>query len=235
MFGYAGGSESDVRALHAGLKRACENDPTLAGIAAGCSRHCHGWGYVIHAANGLFHYRTATSIYEDDTPLPRLEGNIHAIFHGRFASDETLVAHIFSHPFVASTDKEIVFMAHNGGVTPEDLPARKVDSEWALDQIIQAGGLDQALPKLMEHTKSSLNLLVLSIARSHATPATLRGVNYYLKSREEPKRAYYQMYLGTMPGGRACVSSTFTHEGARVHGLAVTGPATFGEPFTLTP
>lgn len=126
-------------------------------------------------------------------------------------------------------------MAHNGGVTPEDLPARKVDSEWALDQIIQAGGLDQALPKLMEHTKSSLNLLVLSIARSHATPATLRGVNYYLKSREEPKRAYYQMYLGTMPGGRACVSSTFTHEGARVHGLAVTGPATFGEPFTLTP
>ena len=32
MFGYAGGSEADVRELHSGLKRACENDPTLTGI-----------------------------------------------------------------------------------------------------------------------------------------------------------------------------------------------------------
>jgi len=235
MFGYAGNSESDVRELHAGLKRACENDPTLTGIAAGCSRHCHGWGYVIHAANGLFHYRTAKSIYQDDAPLPKLQGDIRAIFHGRFASDEALVADVFSHPFVASTEKEILFLAHNGGVEPDHLPARKVDSEWVLDQIVQDGGMDQALPKLKKHTKSALNLLVLSIARSSGTPSTLRGLNYYLKSQEEPKKAYYHMYLGTMPGGRALVSSTFQHEGAKVNGLAITSPATFGEPFALTP
>jgi predicted glutamine amidotransferase len=235
MFGYAGRSESDVRELHSGLKRACENDPTLAGIAKDCSRHCHGWGYVIHAANGLFHYRTAKSIYEDDAELPKLEGDIRAIFHGRFASDESLVANIFSHPFVASTDEEILFLAHNGGVSPDHLAARKVDSEWALDQIVQAGGLDQALAKLKEHTISSLNLLVLSIARSNGTPATLRGLNYFKFREEKAKANYYTMYLGTMPGGRAFVSSTFNYDGAKVNGLTITSPATFGEPFTLAP
>jgi predicted glutamine amidotransferase len=235
MFGYAGRSEADVGELHAALKCACENDPTLPGIAAGCSRHGHGWGYVIHAGNGLFHYRTAKSIYKDAAILPKLEGEIRAIFHGRFASDQSLVADIFSHPFVAATEREIIFLAHNGGVTPESLPERKVDSEWALDQIVQAGSLDQALPKLKKHTKTALNLLVLSIDRRSGTPATLRGLNFYLKDQEQPNKAYYQMYLGTMPGGRAFVSSTFNYDGAKVKGLAITGPATFGEPFTLAP
>src|SRR5580658_2083813 len=130
MFGYAGKSEADVRELFSALKRACANDPTLPGVFAGCSRHSHGWGYVIHADNGLFHYRTATSIYDDEAPLPRLKGEIRAIFHGRFASDPSLAGHIFSHPFVAAGDREIFFLAHNGGVKPDHLPARKVDTEW---------------------------------------------------------------------------------------------------------
>jgi glutamine amidotransferase len=234
MFGYAGQSEADVRELHSGLKRACADDPTLSGVVAGCSRHGHGWGYVIHAANGLFHYRTAKSIYEDDAPLPGLNGEIRAIFHGRFASDPTLAGPIFSHPFVASTDREILFLAHNGSVQPDHLPERKVDSEWALEQIIQAGGLDQALPKLKDRTLSALNLLVLSIQRKAGAPAKLRGLNYF-KSQEPPKVAYYQMYLGSMPGGRAFVSSTFNFDTAKVNGLAITGPATFGELLTLAP
>jgi glutamine amidotransferase len=235
MFGYAGKSESDVRELHCALQRACENDPTLPGIAAGCSRHCHGWGYVIHAANGLFHYRTAKSIYEDDTPLPSLEGEIRAIFHGRFASDPALAGPIFSHPFAASTDQAFLFLAHNGAVTPDHLPERKVDSEWVLDQIIQAGGLEQAVPKLKEHTKSALNLLVLSIDRSGGTPAALRGLNFYVKSKEQASIDYYQMYLGAMPGGRVFVSSTIRNDSAKVNGLAISGPAALGETFTLAP
>lgn len=158
MFGYAGNSEADVRGLFSGLKRACANDPTLPGVFAGCSRHSHGWGYVIHADNGLFHYRTATSIYDDDAPLPRVKGEIRAIFHGRFASDPSLAGHIFSHPFVAAADREIFFLAHNGGVKPDHLTARKVDTEWALEQIVQAGGLEAALPKLKQHTASALNI-----------------------------------------------------------------------------
>jgi predicted glutamine amidotransferase len=234
MFGYAGQSEADVRELLSSLKRACAFDPTLNGIAANCSSHGHGWGYVIHAGNGLFHYRTATSIYEDDAPLPRLAGEIRAIFHGRFASDPTLAGHIFSHPFVASSDREIFFLAHNGGVKPDHLPARKVDTEWALEQIIQAGGLEPALPKLKAHAESALNLLVLSIDRKSGAPATLRGLNYF-KSTERAKVDYYQMYLGAMPGGRAFVSSTIKNDSAKVNGLAITGPATFGEILTLAP
>jgi predicted glutamine amidotransferase len=234
MFGYAGKSESDVRELHSGLKRACANDPTLSNIAASCSRHCHGWGYVILAANGLFHYRTAKSIYEDDAPLPKLEGDIRAIFHGRFASDPTLAGPIFSHPFAASTDSEIIFLAHNGSVQPDYLPERKVDSEWALDQIVESGSLEKALPKLKDCTLSALNILVLSIPRSAGAPATLRGLNYF-KTKEPPKMTYYRMYLGEMPGGRALVSSTFNFDSAKVKGLSISGPATFGELLTLAP
>jgi predicted glutamine amidotransferase len=234
MFGYAGKSETDLRELFLALKRACADDPTLSAIAPGCSRHSHGWGYVIHAANGLFHYRTATSIYEDDSLLPRLEGEIRAIFHGRFASNTSLAGPIFSHPFTGSSDREILFLAHNGNVTPDKLPERKVDTEWALEQIIQGGGIEQALPQLKKHTESALNLLLLSIDRSGGTPATLRGLNYF-KSQEPPKVAYYQMYLGTMPAGRAFVSSTIQSGSAKINGLTITGPATFGKLFTLAP
>jgi predicted glutamine amidotransferase len=234
MFGYAGKSEADVRELLSGLKRACAHDPTLGSIAPGCSRHSHGWGYVVHAANGLFHYRSGKSIYDDDVSLPKLDGEIRAIFHGRFASDQTLAGPIFSHPFVAATENEILFLAHNGSVEPEHLAKRNVDSEWVLREIIQAGGFEQALPKLKERTASALNLLVLSIQRSAGTPATLRGLNFF-KPEEPPKVAYYRMYTGAMPGGRAFVSSTFTIDSTKVPGLTIAGPASFGEILTFAP
>lgn len=234
MFGYAGTSEADVLALYNGLKRSCENDPALSGIAAGCSRHCHGWGYAVHADNGLFHYRTKTSIYEDDAALPRLEGNIRAIFHGRFAGDPSLEGHIFSHPYVASTDKEVIFFAHNGGVKPDIQLNRKVDTEWALDQIVQAGGVEAALPKLKEATASALNLLVLTVDRSVGTPAKVQCLNYF-KSNEKPKLDYYEMFLAAMPGGVAYVSSTFKNYAEKVQGISISGPATFGEIFALEP
>jgi hypothetical protein len=109
-----------------------------------------------------------------------------------------------------------------------------VDSEWALAQIIQAGGIEEALPALEDRTLSALNLLVLRIPRSAGAPATLRGLNYF-KSKEKPKVDYYQMYLGTMPGGHTFLSSTIKNESAKVKGLAITGPAPFGEIVTLAP
>ncbi len=233
MFGYAGRSESDVRELFAGLKRACANDPTLSGIVAGCSRHSHGWGYVIHAANGLFHYRSAQSIYEDDAALPKMEGEIRAIFHGRFATNQELMAHIFCHPFVAATDRALLYFAHNGSVTPTVQTDRKVDSEWALDEVA-AAGLEAALPKLKEQTVSALNILVLTVPRGSGAAPILHGLNFF-KPTEKPKVDYYRMYCGKMPGGGAFVSSTLTLEGAKVDNLKVTGPAPFGELLALSP
>lgn len=226
MFGYFGTSESDVHALFAGLKRSCANDPTLGAVATGCSRHCHGWGYVIHAANGLFHYRTERSIYEDQHLPPKLEGEIRAIFHGRYASDETLAGHIFSHPFIVTTPGETIFFAHNGGVSADRPLDRVVDSEWALEEITKAGSLAAALPKLKEHTKSALNLLTLTISRVKGTPASLQYFHYF-KPKEPAKMEYYRQYLGQMPGGRALVSSTLTFEATKVPGLSDLKPAEF--------
>ncbi len=232
MFGYCGRLESDVHELYSGLKRACANDPTLPAIAPGCSAHCHGWGYVIHADNGLFHYRTARSIYEDDIVLPKLEGQIRAIFHGRYASKPELAGPIFSHPFMAADDTKVTFFAHNGGVGVDGLPERKVDSEWAMEQAIAAGDLAAALPKLKEHTKSALNLLVLEIGREKATPALLRYFHFF-KPKEPGKVKYYSMFEGKMPGGRALVSSTITLPDAKVTSLKNICPATFDKLISL--
>ena len=232
MFGYCGSSEADVHALFSGLKRACANDPTLQSVAEGCSRHCHGWGYVIHADNGLFHYRTAKSIYEDQVILPRLEGRIYAIFHGRYASDPELAGHIFSHPFMAANSNEILFFAHNGGVDPDRPLQRAVDSEWALEEITRAGGIAAALPKLKEHTRSALNLLTLTVSRAKSTPVSLQYFHYF-KPTEADKSAYYRMYLGTMPGGRAVVSSTMTLRDAEVSTLKEIKPAEFDSLETI--
>jgi len=232
MFGYCGTSESDVHELYSGLKSACANDPTLPAIAPGCSAHCHGWGYVIQADNGLFHYRTARSIYEDKITLPKLEGRIRAIFHGRYASKPELTGHIFSHPFVATDDTKVTFFAHNGGIGVDGLPERKVDSEWALEQVIAMGGIESALPTLKEHTRSALNLLVLTIDRKKDTPALLEYFHFF-KPKEPGKVEYYNMFEGTMPGGRALVSSTLTMSGAKPGKLTNIKPAVFDKLIRL--
>jgi len=228
MFGYAGKSQRDLHALYSGLKVACGNDPTLQAVAAGCSRHCHGWGYVIYAENGLFHYRSARPIYDDNVVLPKLEGTIRAIFHGRYASNEKLSGHIFSHPFVISTSDEVLFLAHNGGVSvpPEKSLERTVDSEWVLDKIARHGATDATLREIKESTKSALNLLLLKVSRSTGTPASLQYFHFF-KPKEEDKTAYYRMYLGSMGEGRALVSSTLTMDGAKVNGLNNITPARF--------
>lgn len=232
MFGYSGTRESDVHELHAALKRACADDPMLTAVAPGCSAHCHGWGYVIHANNGLFHYRTARSIYQDETALPKLEGQIRAIFHGRYASKPELAGHIFAHPFVATDDTQTIYFAHNGGVEVAGLPARTVDSEWALEQIVARGGLEPALPTLKEHTISALNLLVLTIGREKGTPAALNYFHYF-KPKDAGKVKYYSMFEGTMPGGRALVSSTLTLPEAKLDKLANIRPAVFDKLIRL--
>lgn len=234
MFGYAGNSQQDLRALYSSLKDACGNDPMLQAVAAGCSRHCHGWGYVIHAANGLFHYRSARPIYDDNVVLPKLEGEIRAIFHGRYASNEDLAGHIFSHPFVAYTNDEVIFLAHNGGVSvpPEKEQTRTVDSEWVLEEFARNG--EAALPKLKENTKSALNLLILKVSRAAGTPASLQYFHFF-KPKEPGKVDYYTMYLGSMSEGRALVSSTLTMEGAKVDGLKNIEPAKFDSLAPLDP
>ncbi len=112
------------------------------------------------------------------------------------------------------------------------LPERKVDSEWALEQAIALGGLEPALPKLKEHTKSALNLLILTIGRQKETPALLNYFHYF-KLKEPEKVRYYTLFEGTMPGGRALVSSTLTMPDAKPKNLANIQPAVFDKLIRL--
>jgi len=62
---------------------------------------------------------------------------------------------------------------------------------------------------LRERTKTgaALNLLILSLYRDNAKPPAIHYLNYF-KTEAEGRMAYYQMYSGDMPGGKAVFSST---------------------------
>src|SRR6185437_2435073 len=160
--------------------------------------------------------------------LPKLEGKFRAIFHARYASDETLTGHIFSHPFVAADNKQVIFFAHNGGVDPKNPahPKRKVDSEWAMDQFVGKTDFESEVRKISsQHTKSALNLLILTIGREPGTPALLQYLNYFNADRP---REYYEMFEGEMPGGRAVMSSTMTLAEVKLANLKGKRVANFG-------
>jgi len=143
-----------------------------------------------------------------------------------------LAGPIFSHPFVATDDTQTIYFAHNGGIEVPGLPERTVDSEWALEQIIALGGIEPALSKLKNHTQSALNLLVLTIGRQKETPALLNYFHYF-KPKEPGKVEYYSLFEGTMPGGRALVSSTLTLPDAKLDNLKNIKPAVFDKLIRL--
>jgi predicted glutamine amidotransferase len=218
MFGYVGGSARELESLHRSLRQSCKTDECLQAAypeRAGQS-HEHGWGYVICASNGLFHYRTSGAIFRDAHPLPEVEGEIFAIFHGRLTTGSIVGDAIFSHPFVAVTNEAVFFMGHNGSLTNDvgKAVADKVDSEWAIEQIAAHGGIARALPLMKEKTGSSLNLLLMTIERKRRK-AGIHYLNYFKKDGGK-KDAYYNMYVGkTRSGGRAVFSSTL-----KLHGIA---------------
>jgi glutamine amidotransferase len=230
MFAYAGSSRNDLIALYDALRAASACDPSLKELYPGSGgSHRDGWGYVIRTPRQLFHYRTDRPIDEsNDHRLPELDGEILAIFHARFTSGIKGDA-IFSHPFVASTGAATFFLAHNGGLLPEVLlgSPHKVDSEWALDQIVAEGGLAPALDRLKAKTTTALNLFLMSIDRNRKKPA-ISYLNYYKGYGETKKDAYYRIFQANMSdGGRAVFSSTLRNHLTLVEGIGDARPVEY--------
>ncbi len=213
MFAYVGTSKNDLDRLYTALKNASKNDD-VARAAGRPVSHDSGWGYALAADNGLFHYRTKTPIFDDEAEFPKFKGRICAIFHSRLARNKP-AEHIFSHPFVAATNKEVIFLAHNGSFNVPD--ENNVDSEWALEQIIKSGGLEASLEQLKTNTKqnSSANIFVMAINRA-TRQKSIRYLSYDTADSENLKE-YYAMYMADMPGGRAIISSTL-----KLHGIPCT-------------
>jgi predicted glutamine amidotransferase len=211
MIGYIGRSEVDVQNLNIAFTTGSKCDPYLQPAGFNCASHSHGHGYVIFDSDtGLHHYRSGRPVYEDEAPLPGIKGEVHAIFHSRLASDPKLSGHLFSHPFVAATERELIFFAHNGGVESDTLPERMVDSEWALQQIVASGSIEGALPLLKRRTRknSALNLLLMVVPRAEGAKPAIYYLNHH--ATDNPARQdYYRMFSCELPGGRAVFSSTF--------------------------
>jgi predicted glutamine amidotransferase len=217
MFAYTGTSRKDLSALYRSLKKAAKHDEMLVWEKEeNKKQHKDGWGCVIFAEGELFHYRTHRAIFEDkDLELPNFSGKAYAIFHARKASDADLKASpIFSHPFVAETGHELLFLAHNGGMEDQKaVPENMVDSELALRMIAERGGLEPALDGLEAMKWTALNLLLLKIDRS-THQAKIECLNRWYADGAD-KAAYYKLYHKALSGGKAVFSSTLNK---KLHG-----------------
>jgi hypothetical protein len=235
MIAFVGAGSTDLRGIFAAFREGSKSDPyvtTALGQEYTC--HPHGWGLALYDGIDFHHVRSSLPVWEANTALPRMKGKrICAIFHSRLASNPALNSPICSHPFIAYTNKDVLLLAHNGGVEVEDpSTTRMVDSEWALSVIANAGGLEDALPQLRKQTRpnSALNLLLLTISRDGGMPATIHCLNYFKTA--QPERAdYYRMYTGDFAGGKVVLSSTFKDLG--IGGLTNIEPAPFDQLFCL--
>ena len=234
MIAFAGGQSVNLEPLYQAFRLGSRCDPYVKNAFGTYACHPHGWGMALYDGSNLHHFRTARPAWQQDIPLPAIAGeNVHAIFHSRLASDPTLNTPICSHPFIATTDTEVLLLAHNGGVAVDATAGpRVVDSEWALAVIVKAGGLEKALPYLKERTRpnSGLNLIVLAISRDEKAAPVIHCLNYH-KAENPDRAAYYKMYTADYEGGRVFISSTF--KDLEIKGLTNLTPAPFGELFVL--
>jgi predicted glutamine amidotransferase len=210
MIAFVGDGSADLAALFAAFQKGSQNDPYVQAALGKYTCHPHGWGYAIYDGTDLHHFRSSHPVWQEEVALPRMKGSpVYAIFHSRLASDETLNTPICSHPFITSTDKEVLLMAHNGGLKVEDDSAgRIVDSEWALSVIAKAGSMEEGLQRLKKLTRSALNLLLLRIPRDGNQSPSIHCLNFF-KSNQPERIAYYQMFTADFAGGKVVLSSTF--------------------------
>jgi hypothetical protein len=232
MIGFVGDGSADLRGLFAAFRQGSEQDPYVKTALGNYSCHPHGWGYVLYDGVDLHHFRSSAPVWQEKVELPQMKGKtVYAIFHSRLASDESLNTPICSHPFVTATNKEVLFLAHNGGVKVEDDSAgRIVDSEWALSVIAKADCREKALERLKRLTHSALNLLLLTIPREGNQPPSIHCLNSF-KSDKPERIPYYRMYTADFTGGKVFLSSTF--KDLRIEGLRNIEAAPFDQFFSL--
>ncbi|HVM49192.1 MAG TPA: hypothetical protein VMU04_14265 [Candidatus Acidoferrum sp.] len=232
MIGFVGPWSPSLDLVFNAFRAGSQCDPYVEAAFPGCTGHPHGWGFAAYDGQSLHHYRSSLPVWQDQAPLPDLSGQqVCALFHSRLASNPALDSPLCSHPFIASTDREVLVFAHNGGIRMDErLSGVMVDSEWALGEIVRRGGLNEALPALQERTTSALNLIVLVIPRDKKRQATLQCLNFY-KPKEQPKKGYYAMFTADYAGGKLFLSSTF--KDGLIPGLRNMREAEFGKLFCL--
>jgi predicted glutamine amidotransferase len=171
-------------------------------------QRCHGqgWGYAIYDGKSLHHFRSSLPVWAEAVLLPETSGKkVRMVLHSRLASNPALNLPIHSHPYMAATDEDILFLAHNGGVNEDTPRANVVDSEQVLGEIARHG-IEGALPDLKRRTKenSALNLVILKVPRDYRQNAEIFCLNSY-----KGEESYYGMFTATLGNGRVFMSSTF--------------------------
>ncbi|WP_218258186.1 class II glutamine amidotransferase [Saccharolobus shibatae] len=196
MLAYNGDDKEHLRRLTNCLVKASLNDP-LAN-----ETHGDGWGIVAITSNNLIHYRSHLPIFKDENLekiLNLLDGEMKVIIHARQASDKKLVSPYYSHPYLESTPKSTLFLAHNGTVDKYKLGSMLgIDLTHMVDSELVAKYLAtydvKEVVKLQDFTQSALNLLIMEINRIDRS-STIYFYNYYRKDRITRKEEYYKLYF----------------------------------------
>ena len=208
MIASVGCTNDEIRTLFKAFATGSKCDPTLPDRIKSSGQTCHGqgWGYAMYDRNSLHYFRSSRPVWEEADSVPLVSGTKgRMILHSRLASNPALNLPTHSHPYMAATDNETLFLAHNGGVKEDAAKPNVVDSEWVLGEIARRG-IKDALPDLKSRTKdgSALNLVILKIPRDNRQKPEVLCFNSY-----KGEESYYGMFTATLGKGRVFMSSTF--------------------------
>lgn len=203
MIAYHGEDRTDLRSLVECLVKAAEDDP-LSG-----SPHGDGWGIVALTQDRLIHYRSAYPIFDpaERSYLLKLidsfSGEMKVVVHARKATDKRLVSSIYSHPYLETNDREVLFLAHNGSVDLSLSKELNLNAEYVVDSELIAKFISQKginyVSSLKRWTRSALNLIILKIDRGSGSPVSrshLLYYNYFLPPYNKVTEEYYKLYSG---------------------------------------
>ncbi|MCG3109470.1 hypothetical protein L3N51_01762 [Metallosphaera sp. J1] len=221
MVAYHGSNRATLRELADCLVKAAEDDP-LKGWS-----HPHGWGIVALTEDRLIHHRSSRPVFEPSERstlinlVDSLSGRMMVIIHARKASDPSLVSSMYSHPYLESNDRELLYVAHNGSVNLSLGKEIGMAVEGVVDSELVARYLSMkgvnSVNELIPYTRTALNLLVLKIPRGVGSPLSRASLHYFNWANSNDP--YYDLHVGK----GYVMSSSLSKVGCRSLGQAEKG------------
>ncbi|MEM0092484.1 MAG: class II glutamine amidotransferase [Saccharolobus sp.] len=216
MLAYRGNDKDYLSKLATCLSKSAFKDPLSGDV------HGDGWGIVGLSKDKLIHYRSAKPIFSEvdvlQSLIKSLDGEFRVIIHARLATEKKLVSQYLSHPYLETSPKLILFLAHNGSVNKNVIgDLLKIDTSLMVDSEVLAKYLIiqgiEKLNYLKDITESALNLFMLQIDRE-SKESHLYYYNFYKKDKIKRTEEYYKLYFYK----NAVFSSSLAYTGCEKEG-----------------
>jgi|SRR5579875_1968480 len=213
MFAFSGVNKAALQSIYESLSDVSKSDPLRQSVSNEPLSHRDGWGYAASISGSLYHFRSASPIFETTHRLPLCD---QIIVHARNAARGEPFGVASAHPFHASSEDYDFYLAHNGWIDKHRIKRyenRRLNSITDTEVFLQImarqeGGPEERMALAVEEIyscnalKSGLNLLVLAVSKAN----TVSAIYVYNDAVEQSE--YLQLYNVVGRGYSTVVSSS---------------------------